>query len=379
METCPYSESDIHALRLRSMYIALAEEAAIEVHGCSKKKTLSKSESPFLLFFEFGENREGYWNYNNMVIQFEDAVDVLQVMHPQYDFIFLFDHSSGHAKQRPDGLNHLRMNCSFGGKATRMRTTLIEQEERYLDSFPRTLEPGDTQSLVFSETDSGPFRLSDSQSDECRHDKRFGSFNDVKLTNTKMKEELGKKDIAKEDVTSQRTTRQLRNLCRKHQIPISRPVENVIERNRAELELELRSQGILTKGKSKRELFDLCRANDIACMRTAEKIKEGWMGKAKRLLQLLWERGKIDSTKMKQYSLTGKKDEFGTVVDYSTCLRHIMGLCHDFVNEEGCFRTLQSVSVSRFSLRQSATPNSQERVRSISRRGKGRISTLQPC
>jgi hypothetical protein len=122
-----------------------------------------------------------------MVIQLEDTVDVLQVMHPQFDFIFLFDHSSGHAKQRPDGLNHFRMNRSYGGKATHMQTTLIEQEEGHLGSFPRILEPGDTQSLVFSETDSGPFWLLDSQKDECRHDKRSGTFNDVKLTSIEMK------------------------------------------------------------------------------------------------------------------------------------------------------------------------------------------------
>ena len=35
-----------------------------------------------------------------MVLQFEDAVDVLQVMHPSYDFVFLFDHSAGHAKSK---------------------------------------------------------------------------------------------------------------------------------------------------------------------------------------------------------------------------------------------------------------------------------------
>jgi hypothetical protein len=93
-----------------------------------------------------------------------------------------------------------------------------------------------------------------------------------------MKEELGKKGIAEEDdATSQRTTRQLRDLCRQHQIPMQRPVENIIERNRVEIELELRSQGILTKGKNKQELVDLCRANDIACMRTAEKSRRvGW-------------------------------------------------------------------------------------------------------
>jgi hypothetical protein len=63
------------------------------------------------------------------------------------------------------------------------------------------LEPGDTQSLVFSKIDSGPFWLSGSQRDECRHDKQFGTFNDVKLTNVEMKEELGKKSIVEEDAT----------------------------------------------------------------------------------------------------------------------------------------------------------------------------------
>ena len=42
---------------------------------------LPQDKSPFLVLFEYGENREGYWAYNNMVLQFEDAVDVLQVMH----------------------------------------------------------------------------------------------------------------------------------------------------------------------------------------------------------------------------------------------------------------------------------------------------------
>jgi len=77
-----------------------------------------------------------------------------------------------------------------------MRTTLIEQEGGYLGSFPRTLEPGDTQSFVFSKLDGGPFSLSDSQRDECRQYKQFGIFYDVKLTSTELKEELGKKDIA---------------------------------------------------------------------------------------------------------------------------------------------------------------------------------------
>ena len=74
-----------------------------------------------------------------------------------------------------------------------------------------------------------------------------------------------------------------------HKIPTSRRVENVLERIRPELEVELRGRGISNKGKNKRELADLCTANSIAITKTAEKIKEGWEGKAKGLLQVLWE------------------------------------------------------------------------------------------
>ncbi|KAI2506094.1 hypothetical protein MHU86_8325 [Fragilaria crotonensis] len=116
-------------------------EAAIEILGNSHKRPLTPDKSPFLLFFEYGENREGYWAYNNMVLQFEDVIDVLKVMHPAYDFVFLFDHSAGHAKQRPDGLNQHRMNRSFGGKAAPMRSTIILREQGYLGTFPRILEP----------------------------------------------------------------------------------------------------------------------------------------------------------------------------------------------------------------------------------------------
>ncbi len=114
-----------------------------------------------------------------MVLQFEDAVDVLKVMHPSYDFVFLFDHSAGHAEQQPDGLNQHRMNRAFGGKTVPMMSdTIIKQEERYLGPFPRILEPGDTQSLVFTTFDSltGPFWMTSAEKEESRrYDKNLGS------------------------------------------------------------------------------------------------------------------------------------------------------------------------------------------------------------
>ena len=60
-----------------------------------------------------------------------------------------------------------------------------------------------------------------------------------------------------------------------HKIPTSRRVENVLERIRPELEVELRGRGISNKGKNKRELADLCLVDNIAMTRTAEKIKGG--------------------------------------------------------------------------------------------------------
>ena len=37
--------------------------------------------------------------YNNMVLQFEDVVDVASVLYPEFELVFLFDHSSGHKKK----------------------------------------------------------------------------------------------------------------------------------------------------------------------------------------------------------------------------------------------------------------------------------------
>ena len=66
-----------------------------------------------------------------MVLQFEDAVDELQVRYPTFDFVFLFDHSSGHSKQQIDGLNKLHMNIFFGGRYSAMREMVIEREQGF--------------------------------------------------------------------------------------------------------------------------------------------------------------------------------------------------------------------------------------------------------
>ena len=97
--------------------------AATEKRGTSAKQPLQNS--PFVVEFEYGINAEGYWTYDHMVLQLEDCVDVIKVLYPDYDYIFLFDHSCGHDRKRPDGLcvNSIRKN--FGGKQAVMRDTAI--------------------------------------------------------------------------------------------------------------------------------------------------------------------------------------------------------------------------------------------------------------
>ena len=67
-------------------------------------------------------------------------------------------------------------------------------------------------------------------------------------------------------------------------------------------------------------------------------ILEGWCGKAKGMMQVLWERGFIDESKKKEYTLAGSKDEFG-VVNKNTSLKYLLENLIDFVEEESLLQT----------------------------------------
>ena len=97
----------------------------MEVNGNTKKMPLT--ESPFIHKFEFSGDK-GYWTGNHMILQVEDCIDCLRILFTnQYDFAFLFDHSSGHAKKRVGGLSVSAMNKGFGGE--KLQSTLIEKSK----------------------------------------------------------------------------------------------------------------------------------------------------------------------------------------------------------------------------------------------------------
>ena len=90
-----YTLNPVNAVQHGARYAD--KEAAMDVNGTFVKPQLPAGKSPFLTFFDYGENKEGYWDYNHMVLQFENVVDCLKVMHRHYHFVFVFDHSLGHA------------------------------------------------------------------------------------------------------------------------------------------------------------------------------------------------------------------------------------------------------------------------------------------
>jgi hypothetical protein len=138
--------------------------AAKAVHGNANKTQLTSN--PFVTEFEYGVASQGYWDYNHMVLQLEDCINVLHVLQgpDNYDYMFLFDHLSGHDKQQPDGLSVTRMTKYFGGGQAKMRDTLLENDELF-GTYPwsatnRQLFLGDTQSMQYKPTDRGPYFLS---------------------------------------------------------------------------------------------------------------------------------------------------------------------------------------------------------------------------
>jgi hypothetical protein len=107
-------------------------QAATQILKSIEKKPLL-TESPFVKYLSIGANNEGYWNSYYMSLQFEDVVDCVQVLYPENDLLFLFDHSQGHARKRNGVLSAIHMSRTYGGAQPIMRDTKkILQSEGYL-------------------------------------------------------------------------------------------------------------------------------------------------------------------------------------------------------------------------------------------------------
>ena len=265
-------------------------DAAMAVTGQAGKKDLK--ESPFVVSFELGANNEGYWTYNHMSIQFEDCVDCLQVLYPQFDFVFLFDHSQGHAKKLTNGLDAYSMNRGYGGAQPRMRESTIKEHDGYLGMNQRTLSVGDTQSFVFNSNDDGPFWLSAEERELNRHNRI---------------------------------------------LPPPPGTPRTRNKTIAELKAELTPLSILNDRRQYRlaELQEIARSNNVDPRIERTREKKGWVDQPKGLLQVLWERGWIDESNFEKYKMDLEKDDDGEVVEGAEnwSSNYLMASCLDFAED----------------------------------------------
>ena len=206
--------AEINNYRKNRNYID--EDAAVEIYGKKEKKPLT--ESPFIRKFQYGINNDGYWNYSTMVLQLEDVVDCLHVLYgDRFEFIFFFDHSSGHDRLRPDGLNSNGLNKYYGGGQQKMRKSNIK-DKTYLGPFPSQLSIGDTQSFQFEATDEGPFHLSDEERMQRRFDFETGKKEIKNYTRSTLIKKI-KENTNLDQVTG--NVKEIREIAKAHNVPTS--------------------------------------------------------------------------------------------------------------------------------------------------------------
>ncbi|KAI2491822.1 hypothetical protein MHU86_22728 [Fragilaria crotonensis] len=291
----------VNAYRHGKQYFDKA--AALEILKTVEKPPLT--ESPFVRGLLIGASKGGYWNSFHMALQFEDTVDCLKVLNPDIDLVFLFDHSQGHARKKEGALDANDMSRSFGGVQSKMRSSTIV--DGCLGPYDRILNVGDCQSMVFEPDDVGPWWFS---TDEIRESRRHDIIDN---DNFKM-----------------------------------------VNRTRAQLALALKDAGIdVDSARPVNELKVFAVQHGIALQQRKVHTVEGWQGKSKGLLQILWERGWIDPSKCSKldksgksfntsfYSLKGKTDHTGRM-DEPSSLRYLMGSCTDFQEEETALQHLGS-------------------------------------
>ena len=283
----PISQEDLEAVNAKRQGTEYSDkEAAISVQGTAAKKAITKKGEPFVVEFEYGANKQGYWTYEHMIVQMEDCIDVLHHLYPEFEVHFLFDHSCGHDRQRPDGLNANNMSKFYGGVQPKMHDSLIESHD-YLGSYNGTLRVGDTQAMVWQEGDVGPYYLSPPERLMTKYDRSMGG------------------DKRKKYKTKDVLVQELEDIA-----------------------------GIRGAKGTKVQLLKLCEQHQIPSFVLVDKIEEGWLGKPKGMLQILFERGFIDPSRpISFYTVDGRKDNLGTVIP-DTALRGLMLAQPDFIQEE---------------------------------------------
>ena len=108
----------------------------------------------------------------------------------------------------------------------------------------------------------------------------------------------------------------------------------------------MKAKGHIVRGHvTKKELEQLAEEHGVELTSEVEVIEEGWCGKPKGLLQVLWERGWTDEKNASEYSLKGKAhqmdpDDKILPEHRRFVLRSLMEDCADFQNKKSAMEVL---------------------------------------
>ena len=90
------------------------------------------------------KNHDGYWRAKDVLAQFEEkAVPLFEALHPDKEFIFVFDNSTNQGSRAEDALIVSKMNMGPGGQQPLMREGwYFQNEEKFIQSM--VLQDGKT-------------------------------------------------------------------------------------------------------------------------------------------------------------------------------------------------------------------------------------------
>jgi hypothetical protein len=341
------------------------ENAAYKVLGSKLKDVLMEGDNPFIRYFQFGANNEGYWSYEHLIVQMEDCVDVLRGVldFKKYEIRFMVDHSCGHDRQRDDGLNVIHMNKDYGGKQRMMHHTKITED--ILGPHHPLLQSNEVQYMSYRTSDEGPFDMDPEERKILKDQDLVGSKFVMKGRKELIKDiyssgcipiginnmKIGAKTIvfnrSKQEIYESGTISTsipvIRQICRKYDICWRKQVhchsqEVWKDKTRIELLKDL-NQGnhVIDKTKTKKpDLVEKATQYGIPLKRRGMSgVSEKWVSKPKGKLQIARERGLLDLEKyvIEDFSDKGRVDVFGNRIR-ETSLDQLLSQCSDFLREE---------------------------------------------
>ncbi|KAI2493759.1 hypothetical protein MHU86_20764 [Fragilaria crotonensis] len=93
---------------------------------------------------------------------------------------------------------------------------------------------------------------------------------------------------------------------------------------------------------TKKELQEFARNKSVNLFDDREVVAHRWEGQPKGLMQVLWERGLIDTSWLEQYTLDGRKNPITGEENLRSSLRHILANCNDCKEEDTALEYLGS-------------------------------------